>query len=103
MSTAQQKLVRLDDATLSNLLQNKAVVDRFPFLSHMAKSVKTTRGCGSCGGGRSRGERLDFNGVRKTIANMQPAEQDVFKKLLNTSRVRVYYTDDRGKVQPVTF
>ena len=96
-----QKLVRLDDATMTSVLKNKAVVDKFPFLSHMAKVV-VDAGCVPCGRA-SKKTRTDFNGVRKAIATMSPEQQDVFKNLLGTMRVRVYYVNDKGTSVPVTF
>jgi hypothetical protein len=82
----------LGNSAIQALIQNKAAVREFPFLTSTPKVAAKT--CGSCGGS---GVKMvpNYNKIKKHINNLSGQSKKRLKTLLNTAEVVMTFRDNK--------
>lgn len=99
------KLLILDDAQIVQMLKNRDIVNRFPFMRAMAEQVRSgaaTAICSPCTGPAPGSQPPNYAGLRAAIDSLPPHDKDQLKRMLGAERVRLYYKDHRQKVHKST-
>lgn len=83
-------MITIDNAVITGLTANNALVREFPFLAS-ARSKIIKSGC--CGGGTV---AVDFNAIKIALATMPGSAQERFKQLTGWNQVRIIYSTGTG-------
>lgn len=89
------KLLVLDDAQVTAMLRNPAVIEVLPFLRNL--SVKAAAPAKKCCGQKTTEDRTDYSTARRVIDQLSPVDRDRLKALLRTERIRLLYAGPDGK------
>lgn len=76
------------------VLQNHAILEKFPFLYPIKTTVDASGGCSTCQRAAKETAALEAMAtVKKIFANLPGAEMQILKQLLNTDHIRIYWSE----------
>ena len=97
-----RKVVVIERGVLTSMANDQKFLREFPFLSKLRGLLKAEAvgSCNTCSSGRANSSRVELlQSVKQTIARMGGARLNVMKKLLNTRRIQITYTQGKRIMQ----
>lgn len=98
------ELLVMEDAVITQMLRNSAIVAEFPFMSNLATrvAVPTKSKCKPCAAKRVQNQ-FDYNGIKVAIGALPNEQKLKLKKLLGAAKLRLYFTNSRNQKVKMTF
>ena len=99
-----KKLVVVEDSVINSMLRNPAMTREFAFLKTAASKLSPPdrRRCGSCAR-KNRQNKMDYSVIKAAIASLPNDRKNLFKRLLNTEQVRLYFVNTANQNIKMTF
>jgi len=99
------QLLVLEDAAITQMLRNSAIVAEFPFMTNLSARItppapKTK--CKPCGQKRVQNS-YDYNGIKVVIGSLSNEKKILLKKLLGAEKLRLYFLNSRNQKVKMTF
>ena len=95
---AKTAQVDLDDSAVLRLMQDPNVTAQFPFLaSAMARSTNQAKNCGRCSKRHRQPPQVDYNLIRRQLAELPVKQKLQLKALLHTEQIVVRYQNANGQ------
>jgi hypothetical protein len=97
-------LLVLEDAVITQMLRNSAIVAAFPFMSNLATRVSSPAKsrCKPCAAKRVQNQ-FDYNGIKVAIGSLPNDQKLNLKRLLSAEKLRLYFTNARNQKVKMTF
>ncbi len=99
------KIVVIEDSTITALLSNTALAQALPGLktAGAAKAAATGKpGCTPCQA-KARLKAVNYSQVKKAIGTLTSDQRKKLKEHLGADKVRVTFKNDQGKMVQLTF
>jgi len=97
-----EKVVTIEDSTITALLGNSKLVEALPGLKTAGAAKAAASSCKPCQA-KARAKAVNYSQVKKAIGTLSGEQRKKLKEHLGADKVRVTFKNDAGKMVQLTF